>query len=57
MFVPSSAHVGVYFKRRRSLALGMTLSGISIGALLFPIGIFSSSVTRQIHVSYYIQQC
>ncbi|KAL9708627.1 hypothetical protein Ac2012v2_008175 [Leucoagaricus gongylophorus] len=37
LFTPSSAIIGVYFKQRRSLALGITLSGISIGALLFPI--------------------
>ncbi|KXN90577.1 Riboflavin transporter MCH5 [Leucoagaricus sp. SymC.cos] len=37
LFTPSTAIVSVHFKRRRSLAYGAALTGISIGALLFPI--------------------
>ncbi|KAJ3575113.1 hypothetical protein NP233_g1311 [Leucocoprinus birnbaumii] len=38
LFTPSTAIVSVHFRRRRSLAYGTALTGISIGALVFPIG-------------------
>lgn len=37
LFTPSTAIIGIHFKRRRSLAYGIALTGISIGALVFPI--------------------
>lgn len=37
LFTPSTAVVSVHFRRRRSLAYGTALTGISIGALVFPI--------------------
>ncbi|EKM79706.1 hypothetical protein AGABI1DRAFT_121012 [Agaricus bisporus var. burnettii JB137-S8] len=37
LFTPSTAVVSVHFKRRRSLAYGIALTGMSLGAVAFPI--------------------
>jgi MFS family permease len=37
LFTPSTAIISVYFKRRRSLAFGTALTGMSLGAVAFPI--------------------
>jgi MFS family permease len=37
IFTPTAAVVGLHFKRRRSLALGTAMTGISLGAVAFPI--------------------
>ena len=38
VFAPCTAAVGIHFRRRRSLAVGMSLTGGSVGAIVFPIG-------------------
>jgi MFS family permease len=38
VFAPCTTAVGIHFRRRRSLAVGMALTGGSVGAIVFPIG-------------------
>ena len=38
VFSPCTTAVGIHFRRRRSLAVGISLTGSSVGAVAFPIG-------------------
>lgn len=37
VFAPCTTAVGIHFRRRRSLAIGLSLTGASVGAVAFPI--------------------
>ena len=37
VFTPCTTAVGLHFRHRRSLALGLSLTGSSVGAVAFPI--------------------
>lgn len=37
VFAPCTTAVGIHFRRRRSLAFGLSLTGASVGAVAFPI--------------------
>ena len=40
VFVPTATIVTRYFKRKRGLAIGIAMSGGSLGGLLFPASAF-----------------
>lgn len=37
VFPPCTTAIGVHFRRRRVLAVGVALTGVSVGAVAFPI--------------------
>ena len=36
LYIPSLALVGIWFERRRALAMGIVMSGIAVGTYLVP---------------------
>jgi MFS family permease len=45
-YTPTMAIMTHYFKRRRGLATGIALTGLSIGATVFPISKYSDDVSN-----------
>jgi MFS family permease len=37
LFTPVNAMIGLHFKKRRGLAYGVVLTGVSLGSMTFPI--------------------
>ena len=53
VFAPCTTAVGVHFRRRRSLAIGLSLTGASVGAVAFPISKWASFARNVLFIYTY----